>query len=491
LRCLPALLAVAMAGCAVGPEFVRPDAPAPTDWRQWTDQDNVMRGVPVIDGIPQGDWWGAYRDPVLDGLQRRAQQVSPDLQTAALHLAQARVQRQTVAAQRLPEVDLTGGVTRQRQSEFGAATRVIDAISNDRQPLVDVLSQPFTLYQAGFDASWELDLWGRIRRSVQAADADVQRQAALLDMTRLSVASEVTRAYFELRTAQKQEALTREDIAALEDRLGLLQARVDAGVIDHLDLERLRAELAGLKARLPSLLVQQSDAEGQLALLVGQMPGQLAGQWQPPAAAQEPVLPELALGIPSEVAQRRPDIRAAEARLRNATASVGIAQADLYPSIRLGARFGYESYLSGEFSDWGSRTWSIGPVLNLPIFDHGRRKGVVRLRELQQQEAAVSYQHTVLQAWQEIDGALSRYAANSAQGAALKIRERSSHDAYALAQAKYRGGTTDFSTVLDSQRVWIQARRDVVDNEGQRAIAFATVNKAIGNGPVAPPTAGP
>jgi NodT family efflux transporter outer membrane factor (OMF) lipoprotein len=360
---------------------------------------------------------------------------------------------------------------------------VIDAISQDRDALVEILSEPFTLYQAGFDASWELDLWGRVRRSVESADADVEQQAALLDLTRITSASDVTRAYFELRTAQKQSSLIREDIAALEDRLGLLQARVNAGVIDHLDLERQRAELAGLKARVPALQLQETVSANQIALLVGERPGALAPQLQ---ASAGPLpfapLPDLALGLPSEVAQRRPDIRAAQARLHNATASIGIAQADLYPSIRLGAKFGYESYLSGEFVDWGSRSWSVGPALNLPIFDHGRRKSIVQLRELQQQEAAVNYQRTVLRAWQEIDDSLTRYAASRQQAQALKVREQSSRDAYELAQAKYRAGTIDFSTVLDIQRVWIQARREVVDSEGQQAIGFASVNKAIGNG---------
>jgi NodT family efflux transporter outer membrane factor (OMF) lipoprotein len=476
-------LALALAGCATGPDFVQPTPAAPDDWTSWRSADDALR-IPVdAKAALPSRWWRAFGDPVLDRLEQRAFEASPDLQTAVLRFAQARVQRSTVTAQRGPELDASGGVNRQRQSEYGAGTRMIDAIGGDRAALAKVLSQPFTLYQAGFDASWELDLWGRVRRSIEAADADVGGQAALLDLARLSLASDVARNYFDLRTIQRQTRLAREDIAALEDRTEILEARVQGGVIDHLDLERQRAELAAIKAQLPALLAQEGASANQLALLLGEQPGALRDMLMPKADAGTPALPDLALGLPSEVALRRPDIRAAEARLHRATAGIGVARAELYPSIRLGARFGYESYLGGEFSDWGSRTWSIGPSLDLPLFDHGRRKSVVELRELEQQEAAVKYQQTVLKAWQEIDDALSAYTAERQQAQQLEARVRSAGDAYALAQARYEGGAADFIAVLDSQRSLLQARRDLAASEGRMSTRYVTINKAIGNVP--------
>jgi len=161
----------------------------------------------------------------------------------------------------------------------------------------------------------------------------------------------------------------------------------------------------------------------------------------------------------------------------------GIAKANLYPSIRLGAKFGFESYLSGEFADWGSRTWSVGPSLNLPSFDHGRRTATVQLRELQQQEAAVNYQKTVLKAWQEVDDALAAYSAEQRQALELKTRSDAASDAYQLVQARYDGGATDYTAVLDSQRSYLQARRDLTANQGRLAARFITVNKVLGNGP--------
>lgn len=486
LTCLSISIALALAltACATGPSYQPPTAQAPDDWTTWRSGDESLR-IPVEtrQALPSA-WWRAFNDPLLDQLQQRAIEASPDLRTATLHFAQARVQRSTTAAQRGPDVGVSGGVSRQRQSEVGAGTRMLDALGGDRARLADFLSEPFTLYQAGFDASWELDLWGRVRGSIEAADADVQRQAALLDLARLSLASDVARHYIDLRTAQRQSQLAREDIAALQDRLGLLEARVKRGVMDHLDLERQRAELSAVEGQLPSLLAQESGSANQIALLLGERPGALRGLLAAPTAETSPATPpDLALGLPSELALRRPDIRAAEAQLHRATAGIGVARADLYPSIRLGAKFGHESYLRGEFGDWGSRTWSIGPSLNLPLFDHGRRKSVVQLRELEQQEAAVNYQRTVLQAWQEIDDALNGYAAERQQAQQMQARLNSTRKAYELARARYDGGTVDFTVVLDGQRAYLQARRDLVASQGRLGNRYVMVNRVIGNVP--------
>lgn len=479
------LVALTVAGCAVGPDFATPSPEAPDDWTSWRSADDSLRNPAMTSAMLPADWWRAFGDPVLDGLEQRALEASPDLQTATLRVAQVRTQRAATAAQRGPDINASGGVNRQRQSEYGASVRLIDAVAaqGNRDDLVKLLSEPFTLYQAGFDASWELDLWGRVRRSVEAADADVAQQSALLDLARLTLVSDVARNYFDLRTTQSQIRLTREDIATLQDRLELLEAQVRGGTINHLNLEQQRAELSALKAQLPGLLAQEGAGINQIALLLGQRPGALRAELTTPAAQQQPALPDLALGLPSEVALRRPDIRAAEARLHSATAAIGIAKADLYPSIRLGARFGYESYLSGEFSDWGSRTWSIGPSLNLPIFDHGRRTSVVQLRELQQQEAAVNYQQTVLKAWQEIDDALSGYTAERQNLTELERRVYAAQQAYQLAQARYDGGVADFIIVLDTQRGYVAARRDLALSQGRLNNRFVVVNKALGNIP--------
>ena len=481
----PFLLAAALAGCTLGPNFVKPAPEAPDDWSAWHGGDASLKVSPgTAESLP-ADWWRSFNDPMLDRLEQRAVEASPDLRTAALHFAQARVQRSVVEAQRGVQLDATGAVTRQRQSENGAGSRVIRAIAGDdrAEPFIQLVSEPFTLYQAGFDASWELDLWGRVRRSIEGADADVAYQAALLDLARLSLASEVAQDYFDLRATQQQIRLAREDLAALQQRFDLLDARVRAGTVDHLDLDRQGGELAGLRAQLPPLLAQEAADINRIALLLGEHPGALDAELRAPAGEPQASLPNMEAGLPSQIAQRRPDIRAAEARLHRATANIGVGQADLYPSVRIGAHFGTESYLTDAITEWGSRAWSIGPSISLPIFDHGRRRSVVQLRELEQQEAAVAYQRTVQQAWQEIDDALSGYAAETQRLRELQARDRNTRDVWTLTQARYDAGTLDYTAVLDTQRAWLQARRDLVVSQGRLHTSFVAINKAIGNAP--------
>ena len=231
------------------------------------------------------------------------------------------------------------------------------------------------------------------------------------------------------------------------------------------------------------MLEQEAQAKNRICLLLGLHPGELAKELAAESAAASPsVLPQYKLGVPSELAGRRPDIRAAEARLHQATAAIGEAKAQLYPSIRLGARFGLDSYASDKFGDWGSRFWSIGPSLDLPIFDGGRRRATVVLRELRQQEAAIEFQRTVLRAWQEIDDALTAYAAEQERQQRLLTKARSSADVYRLAQARERSGLVDSLSVIDAQRTDLQARRDAVSSEGRARLRFISIYKALGGG---------
>jgi len=483
--------AMLLGGCAVGPDFEMRAPDAPADWSSWQSGDASLRD-PVLRGnqapVP-ARWWTRFGDPVLDALEARALSANPDLKTAALRFVQSRTQRGTVAAQGGPRIGANAAATRQRQSENGAETRLIDAIApTKRDELVQALSEPFNLYQAGFDASWEIDLWGRVRRSIEAADADVASAGAALDGVRLAVAAEVARNYFELRGVQRQLRLTRADLAAGTDSLGLVQARVDGGVASDLDATRQRAALAESRARLPLLVAQEAQMLGQLSLLLGERPGAL--QVEVSGGADAPglphALPDFGLGLPSEVARRRPDIVQAESKLHSATAAIGVAVADFYPRITLNGSFGYESAAADRFSDWGSRRWAVGPSLDIPIFDMGRRRHVVTLRRLQAQEAAVAYQQTVLKAWHEIDTALAGYTAQRQRDEQLAARERHSRDASQLARVRYERGLTSFLEDLDAQRTLLAAQREQADSETQMAVQLVAIFKALGAPTVEP-----
>jgi NodT family efflux transporter outer membrane factor (OMF) lipoprotein len=480
------ILTLALAGCAaVGPDFKAPVAQAPLDWSDWHGGAGALRAHGLAEGEQPAFAW--FADPVLASLQRQALAANHDLKTATLHFAQSRRQRNVTASAEGPQLQARAGAARQAQSEAGTATRMVGIIVPAAGPeLADALAQPFNVFQAGFDASWELDLWGRVRRSIEAADASVAERAASLRQVQLSVAIEVARNYLELRAAQRQWQLADDDIRTAAEVLELTTARRAAGLATELDVARDTAELAALRAGAPLLLEQETRAINQLTLLTGAHPGALQSQLA--AISQAPDAPfgntpDMALGIAADLAARRPDIQMAEARLHAATASIGIAKADLYPRITLGASLGTEALDGGRFGEWGSRQWSIGPSLSLPLFDRGRRRATVELRELQQQEAAVNYQHTVLRAWTEVDNSLSAYAAQRLRRTQWLAREASSAEAFALATARHQKGMTDAVPVLEAQRALIKARRDRIGSEAEMSLRLLTICKAVGIAP--------
>lgn len=461
---------LALTACAVGPRY---EAPVPDLPQQWPHPE--LRGHSPLP-VP---WWSVFGDPALDALMRRANDASPGLVSAALRFAQSRAQRRITAGEGGPRLHASAGAGRQRQSEHGASVRMIEVLAPPaaRDALVQALSEPFDLYQAGFDASWEPDLWGRVRHMIEAADANVEAAKAALDGVRLGIQAETARNYFELRGVQREIALAQADLVAAQDHQALLQARADGGLASGIDAARERAQLAALRARLPPLLAQQTQAGNRLALLLGKAPGP---EVLPAAAQPLAGLPDLATGLPSEAARRRPDIRAAEAHLHAATASVGIAVAALYPRITLGGNFGYETIQPGEFGDWGSRRWSVGASLDLPVFDRGRRRGVVTLRKLEQQEAAVAYQRTVLAAWHEIDTALAAYTAEHDRYRVLIEREAAAREARELAHARHESGLASALDDLDAWRALLAAQRELAGGTTALANRLVVLYKALG-----------
>ena len=477
------LICLALTGCAaVGPDYHEPVPVAPATLSDWHGGSAELLDPALRNGGPQA--YALFDDTVLHSLQVRAMEANYDIRSAALHFAQSRMQRNVSASEQGPQLGARAGATRQRTSENGTATRLINVIApNNRDMLIDTLSDPFSVYSAGFDASWELDLWGRVRRSVEAADAHMAEASAVLHDVQLAVAVEVARNYYETRAAQRQQALLRADIAAAGELLELVQIRSRAGMATDLDVERQNGLLAELRGRLPGALEQEAQAINRLTLLVGAAPGALQPELAGGATALDAPFghtPDLALGIASEVVARRPDIQSAESRLHAATARIGVAKADLYPRITLGMSFGLESLSGGKFGDWGSRQWSVGPSLSLPLFDNGRRRATVELRELEQQEAAVNYQKTVLRAWHEVDDALNAYTAERQRQLQLKAREDSSRSALQLSTTRYKQGLSDALPVLDAQRNLLAAQRERIQGEATLTLRLLAICKVAG-----------
>lgn len=506
LRPLLSLFCLSLAGCAVGPDFHAPEMPAPAAYGDWHGGAASLRDTGLAAGTAQS--FARIDDPVLGRLLQQAQQASFDVRIAALRFSQSRMARNIAASGQGPQVAARAAASRQRQSEYGAGTRMVDALNpSNRDVLVEKLSAPFPLYQAGFDASWELDLWGRLRRTVEAADADVAAASSLLREVQLAVQVEVARNYYEMRAAQRQQALLRAELAAARDLAALTAARQRGGLASGLEAEQQQAALAELEERLPAQLEAEASALNRMTMLLAQPPGTLQAQLapgpsadaaanpgangaagvggMPRAGAADVRGPDLALGVPGEVLRHRPDIQAAEARLQAATARIGVAMADLYPRVTLGLSFGVETLAEERFGEWGSRQWSLGPSLHLPLFDNGRRRAGIELREREQQEAAIAFQKTVLKSWHEMDDALSAYAAERQRQLALAAREASARATLELATARSRRGLGDELPVLQAQRALLAVQRARSAGDTALALRLLGICKASGLAPQA------
>jgi NodT family efflux transporter outer membrane factor (OMF) lipoprotein len=378
-------------------------------------------------------------------------------------------------------VNASAAYSRERQSEHGTATRLIDLIAPDGtgEQIIKVLSDPFSVYQGGFDVGWELDLWGRVRRSVEAADANLRMSEQDLRDAQLSLVGEVVRGYLELRGVQDQLRIANADAAASADLVELTEYRVKGGLVDQLDLATQRAGLAESRSNIPPLRQQEVQLLSSLAVLLNVEPGSLDAQLA--ATPSTFTLPSaIAGGVPSEVARRRPDIQRAEAQLQAATAEIGIAVADLYPRFTLTGSFVQQSLSASDFADWGSRQWSIGPSLTLPIFDGGRRRAAVEIRKLDQQQAAVTYQQTVLRAWHEIENALSGYSAEQEHNRELAAALAASREAYEIARVRYNHGMINYLAELDARRTLFQTERAYSQSNTQLGTQWVAVYKALG-----------
>lgn len=472
---LIAVGALMLTACAVGPDYKEPQTALPEQWRSAGD---ALSSQDV-----DAQWWKQFNDPALDDLVARALQNNPDITIAALRLAQSRAQRGAAAGARWPSVNAGALYDRERQSENGVSTRVINLIvpPAQRDEIISVLSEPFSVYQAGFDAAWELDLWGRVRRSVESADAALQASGENLHDAQLSLTAEVVRTYLELRGVQEQLRIANADVVASADLVELTTYRVKGGIVDELDLSTQRARLSQTRSSIPRLQQQQTQIISALGLLLNVQPGVLDAQLANQAEGFQ--MPRtIAGGIPSEVARRRPDIRRAEAQLHAATAEIGVAVADLYPRITLTGSFVQQSLDASDLTEWGSRQWSIGPSISLPIFDGSRRRSVVEIRKLQQQEAAVNYQRTVLHAWHEIENALSAYDAERRRNQELGETLSASRAAYDIAHVRYNHGLVNYLVELDAHRTLLQAERAYSESNTQVATQLVAIYKALGGG---------
>jgi len=438
-----AITAIVLAGCAVGPDYKA--SPAPGVVLQEARDPAFSAEAPV------GQWWAQFDDPVLEGLVRDSLVANHDLRIAVARVKEARsvfVERRLDQA---PHVTADGQYDRRKEPDLSAP-------GNDR-----VLGESYSL---GFDARWELDLFGRQRRAAEAARADLDAEQASLADAQVTVAAEVARNYFELRGVQKRIDVARQTLVNLRDTQQLTQTRWQLGAGSELDVQSSRARLKAIEADIPLLEVAQAQFRHRLAVLAPR-----------PTPAYARALP---LGDTADLLRQRPDVREAERRLAAATARVGVATADLFPRISLSGFVGFLSGDAGSLTSSASKAWSVTPSISWAAFDFGTVKARLRASEAQADGALAQYEQSVLLALEDTENALTAYGRQQARLAIVAEQADAARRAAVLADIRYREGSEDFLTLLDAQRTQLQADDALADAEAQVNVGVVAVYKALG-----------
>ncbi|MGF6856340.1 efflux transporter outer membrane subunit [Paraburkholderia sp. CI3] len=485
------LTCVALTACTVGPNFERPQTAAPQVFERTQTAQSPSRAVEAQFGP---DWWTLFNDPVLNQLEKQLADANLDVAAASARLLQSRAERRVAGAAEYPTLDGAASYNRERGSQNGILS-LLGVTPTQSQPQSASGSAPlgvaplpgsagspaYNLYQAGFDASWEIDLWGHVRRSVEAASALSQASYEDRNAVLLRARAELARDYIELRDTQDLLQIARQNLDIANDVLKLTRVRAHEGVTTDLDVSNAAAQVENIESLIPTLESHCETTINAIGLLLGQEPGALRQTLAEPR--EVPVLPaQVPIGFPSELVQRRPDIRKAEADLHAATATVGVAKADFYPRITLNGSAGFQSLQLSNLASWASGQFVVGPSITLPIFEGGRLKGTLQLREAQQQEAAIVYRQTVLRAWREVDDSLVTYDAEQRRRDRLATAVSMNERALAVARERYKAGALDYLDVLNVQRQLLEAQSNLQKSKATAATNLITLCKALGGG---------
>lgn len=465
-RIASALLLLPLAACSVGPDYQKPDLTPPDGFNE------PLAGGLTPNPAQLDSWWRSLNDPALDALIQEAIASNLDLRLATQRLREARAQRGITASEGLPQIDATGGYSRRRDSKNSRLG------FNDGNGDFD---ESFDDYSVGFDASWEIDVFGRIRRAVEAADAEIQVAAEDRRDVLITVTSEVARNYIEMRSEQERLAIAIKNVEIQRSSLELSESRFRAGLTSELDVARAKAQLETIRAAIPrnEQLIRQSM--NRIAVLLGKAPGAVSAEL---AAVKPvpPIPPEVPIGLPGDLLRRRPDVRRAERQLAAATARVGEATADFYPRFSLTGSFGLASDQIADLGDLDSRFWSIGPAVRWPIFQGGRLKSNLEVRNAQQSQALINFERSLLTSLEDVENTLAAYAREQVRNQSLREAVASDQRAVELANELYRRGLSDFSAVIDAQRQLFLVEDELAQSTATVTLNLITLYKALGGG---------
>jgi NodT family efflux transporter outer membrane factor (OMF) lipoprotein len=456
------------AGCAVGPDYRAPEPAAPAAWHATLDR-GLRPGA--ADTQDLATWWTRLGDPMLNRLEERAVAANLDLRQALARVREARARRGVAQADLYPSVAANAKASRSRGSaEIAPRTTT-------------------TLYDLGFDASWEIDLFGGTRRSVEAAQADLEASEADLRDALVTLSAEVARNYLDLRTQQARLASAEANLQAQADTYRLAKDRYDLGAANRLAAEQARYNLESTRSQVPPLRTVIEQAKSRLAVLLGQAPGSLAADLD--AAGPLPTPPaDVAVGIPADTLRRRPDVRRAERKLAAQTARIGVATAELYPKLSLLGSIGLESLLVSRLWGRDAVTQQLAASGSWSLFDAGRVRRNIDVQNALQEQALAAYEAAVLQALEEVESGLVAYGQEQQRRDSLATAVEAARQAEKVARDRYEVGATDFQSVLDAQRSRLSLEDQLAASQGQVVANLASLYKALGGGWETLPPAG-
>jgi len=469
---IPLAALVFLAGCAVGPDYKRPEAttiPAAYAGVTNTGATNGWKVAQPQGHLPKGNWWEVFGDPELNALEVQAAAANQQLKIAVARFAEARAQMDVTRSGLFPNIALSGSAIRQRDSPNSPSTTTGEATGH---------SATYNDFTLPLDFSYEADLWGRVRRSVESARAQMQASADDLETIKLMIQAEVAADYFTLRALDSQREVLLSSVQVFSKSYALTLNRRAGGVATDLEVAQSETVLKTTQAQLPFVALQRAKFEHALALLAGQNAATFSVPERTLSAAP-PVIPP---GLPSELLERRPDISAAERRMAAANANIGVAKAAFFPTIQLNGLAGLESVDAGSLFDSSSRMWAVGPSLTLPIFESGRLRANLRFAKAAYEEMIASYRQTVLTAFSEVENNLaaqnllaSQYELES--GALLAARKQ-----LEVANNRYRDGLITYLEVATAESTELNVEFSTVQLRGQQLVAAIALVKSLGGG---------
>ncbi len=473
-----ACLAGTLAGCVVGPNFVKPKPSVPAQWSP-TAQANGTEGARVTSERAQTvAWWSSFNDATLASLVQQSAAQNLDIKQAVLRIEEAQAQTAVVAGGLWPDASANASWTRQRLST-NTPNGAIFGLNFPNLP--PTLVNPYNQYQLGLGASWTLDIFGGQRRSIEAANAQMEAAVEGAHAALLSMVSDVAATYVDLRGAQLRRKVLERSLATQRDLLQLTRDRRNAGLTSDLDVENAKAEVGTTQAELPLADREITVDINELSELMARPPEALRAELE--GAQPVPALPAVVpIGLPSDLARRRPDVREAEANLHAATAEIGVAVSNYFPQLTLTAAGGFQSEGLSQLVETASHFGSFGPAIQLPIFEGGRLHAEVRLQKVKAKEAAVAYAQTVLTALHQVEDALAAYGDDQARLASLKMAVTASRDARLLARQRYQSGVASFIDVLDAERTEEQNEVSLAEATTTVSSDLVQLYRALGGG---------